>query len=606
MKKIIFASFVAVGSLTALCGCGDSFLNADNKASIEAETYFSTEEGQTALRVNMYSGLKPMVNDVNLTEWGTDLYITTQTATPGDFQTYALASDNGSVQSYYTSVYSMINTANCMLKYGAGNAQYVAEAKFIRCLGYYWLTQQFGAVPVVTEYIETANRNYPRTPLKEVYDWVIAELESIAGEASLPETSVKGEVSRRAVKALLAKVCLAAGWDLETTLGNDLQGTYTIGGTAYFSKAAQYAADAIVGQQLTMSFEDKWSPFHEGNEEEIFSVQYDRAAYPGDVLTGGHGRQNTYGSQLGDPATTGLKTCSGVLAASPKSIYLYDKGDERFEATFMTTVYGYTGAYPATGYYAYYHAKDADKAKMTISDKYLPWYTTTDEAEQYIKEHKSQLVQGNCPTTIHVHIMADPASIYYFNADGSINRTTSKVNQSYLDVVRANTASVYCVKKFDDASTEQINCSTNDYRDIPVLHLSDIYLVAAEAYLMMGQEEQSLAYLNAVRRRAKASALDSYADYRPNYEVSTSFGAIRPIDVVLDERARELYAETTRWTDLRRTRQLVKYNVEWNSSVNSVSDMSDAYGQVKWYRPIPVAEINTNDSMTDADQNPGY
>ena len=144
---------------------------------------------------------------------------------------------------------------------------------------------------------------------------------------------------------------------------------------------------AIAGQDLTMSFEDKWYPTNEGNAEEIFSVQYERNGYPGNVLTGGHTRQSTYGSQLGDPAVTGLKNCNGALVPSTKSLYLWAKGDARYEATFMTTMYNYFGSWPATGYYAYYEASEAARSTMGIADKYFPWYYTKNEVDAYITEH---------------------------------------------------------------------------------------------------------------------------------------------------------------------------------------------------------------------------
>lgn len=160
-------------------------------------------------------------------------------------------------------------------------------------------------------------------------------------------------------------------------------------------------------------------------------------------------------------------------------------------------------------------------------------------------------------------------------------------------------------KKFDDPNTIQQQGSSNDYRDIVVFHVSDMYLTAAEAYLMMGNQQQALSYINAVRDRSHATHLASFADYVPDYELSESF-EVRPIDVLLDERARELWAETTRWVDLRRTKQLVRYNIEFNDNINSVEDMSDAHGNVKWLKPIPASEIATNIGITEADQNPGY
>jgi len=599
MKKIFYILTLCAVGMTS---CSD-FLEPENRANIQANPYFETEEGLAALRVTLFSGLRSLVGNTALTEWGTDLYVTSKTSDPGDFHRYNVTAENSTVESFYKTVYSLINNANCMLKYGAQNEQYVAEAKFLRSYGYYLLMQQFGAVPYVTSYIESGEKSYPKASLQELYQSVIAELESIADSPALPEEDHKGNPSRRAVRALLAHVCLEAGWDLETTLTDAAQGTYSVTGSSYFAKAAQYADKAIGGQEPTMSFEEKWSPYNEGNAEEIFSVQYERNGYPGDVLNGGHRRQSTYGSQLGDPAITGLKNCDGSLVPSAKALYLWAKGDSRYEATFMTTMYNYFGNWPQTGYYAYYAASEADRDKMGIADKYFAWYYTAAEVKAFITEHKSQLVQGAGPNKCHVHLMADPVTYYEFDFDGNVSSSTTPAYATYL---RTTNAAVPAVKKYDDPNSVQQGNITDDYRDVPLFHLSQLYLTAAEAYLLAGDKSQSLARINALRRRAGAAEITDYAAYEPDYATTTDFGNIRDIDLILDERARELYAETNRWTDLRRTRQLVRYNVEFNDYVTSVADMANVQGVIKWYRPIPAAEISTNTAISEADQNPGY
>ena len=157
-----------------------------------------------------------------------------------------------------------------------------------------------------------------------------------------------------------------------------------------------------------------------------------------------------------------------------------------------------------------------------------------------------------------------------------------------------------------DADTKQVNNTANCYRDIVVFHVSDMYLTAAEAYLMANNESSALQRLNAVRTRSNATTISSFSSYEPYYTVPATLGGIKPIDLILDERARELFAENTRWTDLRRTKQLVRYNIAFNDYISSVADMSNAQGEVKWLRPIPASEIGLNSSMTEADQNPGY
>lgn len=107
--------------------------------------------------------------------------------------------------------------------------------------------------------------------------------------------------------ALAAKTALAAAWDLGTTLTDEVKGTYTVHNTEMFRTAASWAEKAIGGVQLTMSFEDKWSPKNEGNDEEIFSIQYDRLGYPGNKTNGGHSLMYDYMGYYGNCVQTGHK-----------------------------------------------------------------------------------------------------------------------------------------------------------------------------------------------------------------------------------------------------------------------------------------------------------
>ena len=606
MKKknnIFFGAALLMLSTLCLVSC-DSFLDADNKASLDAEEYFQTKDGQVALRVSLYNGLRPMVCNTELTEYGTDLYLKTRTSEPNQLYKYTFDASNASIRSYYVSAYTMINNANCVLKYAAANAQYVAEAKFVRCYGYYLLTQQFGAVPYVTEYIESGRQDYPRTPLSTIYQSIIAELESIADDSSLPETDLKGNISRQAVKCLLAKVYLAAGWDLQTSLTDGVQGTYTVNSTEYFGLAAQMAESIISGHSLTMSFEDKWSPFNEGNAEEIFAVQYERNGFPGDEFTGGHSRQSTYGTGLGSPQVNGMKSC-GELAPSQKSIRLWDQGDDRYAATFMLTIYNFTGTWPKSGYFAAYHTTAAEQATMPISCKYFPWYATETEINTFINSHRSNLVYDGMPQASQVFHIDNVSTLYTFQQTTGADKLKDPVD--YLEHIKEGnrTASVPPVKKFDDANTPQIDNATG-FRDVVMLHMSMMYLVAAEAQLMAGNEPRALQLVNDVRQRSHASTLASFGAYAPSYTVPDDFGTLTALDVILDECARELYAETTRWMDLRRTRQLIRYNVAYNHYIESAEDMCNSLGEQKWYRPIPAAEIQNNIAITEKDQNPGY
>lgn len=56
----------ALGCVMLLGGCS---LDVDNKANVEAGKQLSTDEGIESLRTYMYSTVKPLVNETNLTEW---------------------------------------------------------------------------------------------------------------------------------------------------------------------------------------------------------------------------------------------------------------------------------------------------------------------------------------------------------------------------------------------------------------------------------------------------------------------------------------------------------------------------------------------------------
>ena len=127
-------------------------------------------------------------------------------------------------------------------------------------------------------------------------------------------------------------------------------------------------------------------------------------------------------------------------------------------------------------------------------------------------------------------------------------------------------------------------------RDIPFFRLAEAYLIRAEAYLRAGgANAQQNAWLDikALRDRAKATEIPSANNLT--------------LDYILDERARELYLEGFRRTDLIRYGYFTSstYLWDWKGGSfegNGVSSIYNLY-------PIPKTETLTNTNMT---QNPGY
>lgn len=624
MKKFIIMSALGLATVAGLSSCSD-FLDSDNKSTVTPEGQFSDITGWNQQLNNAYYALRDVYSAPVIFCQGTDLYTVGQGASAPVLQSYQYSSDNEDVTNLYKNTYAAINYANCVLKYSK-DEKLNDQARFVRDYCYYILTQQFGAVPYITDYIESASTNYPRTELATVYENVINDLKEIIANGNLENVSsaadAKGRASVIGAKALLAKVYLAAGWDLQTTLTDAKNGSYTVNSTEYFTEAAKYASEVADAVPLTQTFDQKWD--FDNNEkgtnaETLFAIQYDRAT-SSDKVKGGHNQQHNFALYMGSN-TLGVKGVTSALCPTERVYYAFDKGDDRFEGSFMTTVYGYDGNadnWSKQGYWAYYNATDAEKANLSIAFKYFPWYTEDSEIDAYCAAHASQFVTTGKKSATKVFKVAENSTCKAYASNGSYDAKTST---TYTQPFSSAIQKIGClppVRKFDDKNTTS-DCSQSggDYRDVVVLNASEIYLVAAEAYMMAGDDANALKYLNAVRTRSHASYLNSFNDYKRydwalndeggyvSFGQTDSYGVtINKLDVILDERMRETLGEYYRWMDLRRTKQLVRYNTAYCGL--TVANMTGNDGQIKWLRPIPENEIQINSGITSADQNPGF
>jgi hypothetical protein len=148
------------------------------------------------------------------------------------------------------------------------------------------------------------------------------------------------------------------------------------------------------------------------------------------------------------------------------------------------------------------------------------------------------------------------------------------------------------VKKFKNVrsdGTRGANATFPD-TDFPMFRLADIYLMAAEAILRGGgNQAQALQYVNQVRTRAFKSAAGNITAGELN------------LNFLLDERARELYWECHRRTDLIRFNKFSQsdYLWQWKGGVRDGRSV-EAFRNVF---PIPNADVNANPNLR---QNDGY
>lgn len=138
----------------------------------------------------------------------------------------------------------------------------------------------------------------------------------------------------------------------------------------------------------------------------------------------------------------------------------------------------------------------------------------------------------------------------------------------------------------------QGNSSDEDWRaaDVPIIRLSEVYLIAAEAAVKEQENEKALTYINEIVKRAN-----------PDNSVS---GTVT-IDQVLTERRKELMGEGHRLFDAMRNGITIKRDGKSHLSALTAETKTYNWDYYKIVLPIPKRELEANENMRDQ-QNPGY
>ncbi|TCK56039.1 putative outer membrane starch-binding protein [Flavobacterium sp. 90] len=561
MKKLIIAILI-LG--TTLNSCSD-FIEEDNRSYGSAEQYFLTSAGFESLINTNYATLKDIYGgDPWLFEAGTDMYSEGRNQEPEGLAKYlTLSSSSAGVDQLYRTCYIAIQQANKGLYYSTITEKSstletrIGELKFLRANAYFLLVQTYGGVPIVLDNINTAVTSFDRNTAQEVYTQIFKDLNE-----ALPAVSTAaygGRVNKRAVQDLLAKVYLTRGYE-------------TFGTPADFTTAAGLADQVIGGQALNVSFDNVVKPGNEMNAETIFSVQFSIASNATGQTALGSSQNYWFSSYLGAAAAGNpYPNRSYTLCPTVYALSLYEKGDKRWEGTFMNEIY--------SRYYDYYTV--TDKAALKLSDFYEPkWFTTADR-DAWKLDNASRMV----------------ANFRYHNWGTYSSSAASGGDYNLIPV-----------RKFDDPNAPYSGATSANYnttpitpatnrsstRDFIISRLGETYLIAAEAYFKAGNTGTALARLNEVRRRAGGGV----AGVIP---VLTSID----INTILDERGRELLGEYHRWFDLKRTGTLVERTVLYNPKVTTTNAFAGQNGNLKILRPIPQSALDLNRNKN-FPQNPAY
>lgn len=174
------------------------------------------------------------------------------------------ASDNASAQNAWQDFYAVIARTNFLLDNisnaeGSVAADYIrqvaGEARFLRAYSYFYLTELFGDVPLITASITIDEAEMPRTAKSEIVDWILNEMDEIAPDLPLFHDGHSGRATSVAAYFLKAYAALC-------------NSRWTVA-----SQAAKAAMD-LGHYELHPDYAELFTYAGESSREHIFSMQY--------------------------------------------------------------------------------------------------------------------------------------------------------------------------------------------------------------------------------------------------------------------------------------------------------------------------------------------
>lgn len=203
MKKILYSVALAACCMSTMTSCSD-FLDAENKSNVSDKQTFATKDGFNTLVNDAYQRLQNIYAAPLFTSCfsaGTDMYADARNKMNEALNTYeTLTPENGDIKNLYTYLYAGIRAANSVSYYAqsakiddALKNKLVGEARVLAAYEYYLLVNNFGGVPIMKDFLTTADTGYPKSSAADVYAYIISELEDVIGKNVLEaSTATKG------------------------------------------------------------------------------------------------------------------------------------------------------------------------------------------------------------------------------------------------------------------------------------------------------------------------------------------------------------------------------------------------------------------------------
>jgi hypothetical protein len=496
---------------------------------------------------------------LTMTEFGTDIYATGADGGYKGFHFYDTQM-NPTVDylaMLWDEFYRGINTCNAIID-RAPNVQGVAddikklrtaEMKFLRAHYYFILFQQYGGVDLRLSETLLATKETKRVTDAEMYAAIIKDMtESIA---DLPATSAQyGRIIKPVAEMGLAKVYLAKAYSAQKA--ND-----------DFTKAADLCKSVVNNYGFKLQ-DDFASVFDEGNQRNSEIVW--AAQYTSDPLT--NLTNNTGATNGGNNLHLFFGMQYDVQAGMQRDI-LNGRPFKRLRPTNYCTevVFG--------------ERVNDSRYKKTFKDTWL--------SNKPGKDLKTAFDDSKATVTF----AAGDTAIFIPGYEMS-KEERAKRKYQVLVPSKYSEALFPTLRKFFDTKRPDMTYEAGS-RDYFIFRLAETYLMLSEAQLGAGNVKEATDAINVVRMRA---------GWAGKKDAMTITQAQMTFDLLMEERARELAGEQSRWMDLKRWGNLVdrvkKYNPQAAANV----------GPQHLLRPIPQTQIDRSaknaEGVSVFAQNPGY
>lgn len=602
MNKKLKISVVGLSLLllTATMGCKKKL--DEHPYTVFTTDFFKTPSGLQSAVTTLYSGMRYIYGpepSLSITVMGTDEYTVGDQVYPATGGQYVrsfgfyggiapIQSSDGSLLNIWNTVFSLINTANGVVKFAPDvnvdattKNTLVAEARFLRGLYYLTLVTQFGAVPVDLGSGDLAFNTTPYTGfnildasgskagiLKKDYDAMIDDFTFASQNLPDKRPANAFKLSKAAAFLMLSRVYTFRYYNATLKQASDPASAYAAAMEVINNKAKY-------GVALQQDFGDVNRQGTDYNPEILYSVE----RLPGNDLTNNEvpNSQNTAGKGNNAsifyapnyPGVTGQKPPGTAREA------IYGRPFRRVSPTqwLINTAFA-----------------DKDNDSRFDNSFRMMWYT----------------VQGGTngnPINYGDTAFVLAKSVAQYNALVALGRPYRVVPPSEFWTVANNNSQFIWpyLQKFADSTKGNFN-DVVDGRPFKVAKLSELYLLAAEACLngAGGGTAEAATLINVLRTRAA---------YRPTLtagQIATNAAAIQvtaaqiTLDFILDERTRELCGESIRFADLAMRHKLVSrvqaFNTEAGPNVQAFHEV----------RPIPQSQLDAVSTKNPAYQNPGY